>query len=165
VQRHNDPLVCFAEEGFAGSMATVAPGKYLVNIVPALKYIPEWMPGAEFHRVAKKVRDDLDRLREEPYQATVGMMVSRSFLDSFHTRFSIRNTQERCIAPTSFISETLGRHRQRPDFEFQARIAKQTATMVFGGMLYSISSAILKFELTTSRIETKLFLRQLYLHL
>lgn len=70
VQRQNDPLVSFAEQGFTEITGSAGPGKYLVNIIAPLKYIPEWMPGAGFKQEAKMIRKRLDRLMEEPYEAT-----------------------------------------------------------------------------------------------
>ncbi|KAJ3573940.1 hypothetical protein NP233_g2114 [Leucocoprinus birnbaumii] len=117
VQRKHDPLVRFAEETFAESNATAAPGKYLVNVVPSLKHVPEWMPGAHFKQVAKDVRASLIKLRDEPFNATVKMM-----------------SKEQGTAPMCFIAETLERHRQDSEYETQALYTKQTAAMVFGAV-------------------------------
>jgi hypothetical protein len=75
VQRQNDPLVKHAEQGFNGVTDSVTQGKYLVELIPQLKYIPEWVPGAGFKKHAKALRELLDRLLREPYQSTLSAMV------------------------------------------------------------------------------------------
>lgn len=83
VQRINDPLVEFAESVFAAITSAGAPGKYLVNLVPPLKYVPEWMPGAGFKKYARVVREQVYKLMEEPYQATLKNMVWLQYLFHF----------------------------------------------------------------------------------
>jgi hypothetical protein len=75
VQRRHDPFIQLAEDALAGAGAAGAPGRFLVNIIPWLKHVPEWMPGAGFKQVAKEIKKKMDRLEEEPYQATLKMMV------------------------------------------------------------------------------------------
>ncbi|KAF5360606.1 hypothetical protein D9756_005151 [Leucocoprinus leucothites] len=128
IQRKRDPLVRFSEETFAVSAATAAPGNFLVNVIPSLKHVPEWMPGAGFKQVAKKARADLLKLAEEPFEATVKMM-------------------EEGTAPVCFIAETLERHRHSPDYETQAIYAKQTAAMVFGAVSETTVAALNTFIL------------------
>jgi hypothetical protein len=53
----------------------VSTGKYLVNVVPILKYIPEWMPGATFKRVAREIRAELDHIIEMPFENVLKDMV------------------------------------------------------------------------------------------
>jgi hypothetical protein len=45
-------------------MVTAArPGKYLVDLIPALKYVPEWVPGAQdFKSTAREGRAMTDEL-------------------------------------------------------------------------------------------------------
>lgn len=75
VERTNDPSVndminCFRDLIEAGSI-----DNHLVNILPFLKYIPEWMPGAGFKSDARKIRAELDRLLDEPYNKVLKNMV------------------------------------------------------------------------------------------
>jgi len=48
----DDPYVRIAEKGMEASEGML-PG-YLVNAFPLLKHIPEWLPGAQFKRDAKR---------------------------------------------------------------------------------------------------------------
>jgi len=75
VQRQRDPLILFAEKALGGSAAAASPGRFFVNIIPWLRYIPDWMPGAGFKRLGKEIMKDLVQLREEPYQDALRLIV------------------------------------------------------------------------------------------
>lgn len=45
----------------------LAPGKWLVDLVPVLRYLPEWFPGAGFHKLAKTWRASLGHLLNDPF--------------------------------------------------------------------------------------------------
>lgn len=79
-QRTNDPLVHFADSVFTDLLFAGAPGSYLVNLVPSLKYVPEWVPGAGFKKVARKMREQIHKLMEEPYRATLKDIVWARFI-------------------------------------------------------------------------------------
>ena len=53
----------------------VSTGKYLVNIIPILKYVPEWMPGATFKRVAREMRVKLNYIMDMPFEKVLKDMV------------------------------------------------------------------------------------------
>ncbi|KAJ3568619.1 hypothetical protein NP233_g5596 [Leucocoprinus birnbaumii] len=128
IQRKRDPLVRFSEETFAQSTATAAPGRFLVNIIPALRHVPDWMPGASFKQMAKSLRADLIKILDEPFNATVKMM-------------------ENGTAPACFIANTLEKHRDDPDYEAQALYAKQTAGMIFAAVSETTVTALNTFVL------------------
>ncbi|EMD33937.1 hypothetical protein CERSUDRAFT_141279 [Gelatoporia subvermispora B] len=68
VQPKDDPLKHIAEE--ANRVASVAAnaGVYLVDVLPVLKHIPSWMPGAKFKREAEYFRKWADALLRAPYE-------------------------------------------------------------------------------------------------
>ncbi|KAJ5670969.1 hypothetical protein N7507_000096 [Penicillium longicatenatum] len=43
------------------------PGTWLVDIIPALKYLPAWFPGAGFKRTAQEWRKTLEEVAKRPY--------------------------------------------------------------------------------------------------
>ncbi|KAJ3567141.1 hypothetical protein NP233_g6559 [Leucocoprinus birnbaumii] len=112
VQRRNDPLVNSSEEIFAVMSSAASPGKYFVNIVPFLQYIPDWMPGAGFKQVAKEIRKEVQKLTVEPFNASLQM----------------------ATAPACFITETMQRLSRKGEYELQSVYTKQTAAMVFGAV-------------------------------
>ncbi|EKM54990.1 uncharacterized protein PHACADRAFT_119876 [Phanerochaete carnosa HHB-10118-sp] len=67
VADRDDPYVDTAEHAVGAVVATCSPGSYLVNIMPFLKHIPEWFPGAKFQRDAKVWRKYVTELRDKPF--------------------------------------------------------------------------------------------------
>ncbi|KAJ7078025.1 cytochrome P450 [Mycena belliarum] len=54
-----DPLLREFETAADNFASTTTPGAYLVDIIPSLKYWPEWLPGGGFHATAKIMRKQL----------------------------------------------------------------------------------------------------------
>ncbi|KAJ7235506.1 cytochrome P450 [Mycena rebaudengoi] len=52
-QANNDPYVALAEKTMASVSTGTVPGKFVVDALPFLKYVPEWFPGAGFKNQAK----------------------------------------------------------------------------------------------------------------
>ena len=48
VHPYNDPYIKLAEEAVGAAAELSIPGAFLVDIIPILKYVPEWFPGARF---------------------------------------------------------------------------------------------------------------------
>lgn len=72
----NDPWIHLAEEAMLASAAAAIPGKYLVDVLPWLKYVPEWFPGAGFKRQAREWRELWTRFRVAPFLAAEENIVS-----------------------------------------------------------------------------------------
>ena len=78
VQPHNDPYIKVAEEAVAAVTELLIPGAFLVDIIPILKYVPEWFPGAKFHSKAAVMREHAGRIRNTTFVATEEIMVCDS---------------------------------------------------------------------------------------
>ncbi|KXN81510.1 O-methylsterigmatocystin oxidoreductase [Leucoagaricus sp. SymC.cos] len=128
VQRKHDPFVKKSADAFAIAFAAASPGKYLVNVFPILKYVPEWLPGAEFKRWAPLALATLLEVMNDPFNQT-------------------RKDMEDGMAPGSFVSESLESHRDKPDFEKNERYIKQTASQVFGAAAETTNGSIMTFIL------------------
>ncbi|KAJ7033129.1 cytochrome P450 [Mycena alexandri] len=65
-----DPLglVKIAEDAMEGFSIASDPGRWWVDYFPALKYLPSWLPGVSFQRKAQRMRADLDKLFDVPFQ-------------------------------------------------------------------------------------------------
>ncbi|KAI0631045.1 O-methylsterigmatocystin oxidoreductase [Trametes polyzona] len=70
-EHEEDPYVSLAERGTAIFSRVVVPGQYLVELVPALRHVPAWLPGAGFKRDAARWAHDVDRVRNGPYDASL----------------------------------------------------------------------------------------------
>ena len=82
IHPHNDPYIKIAEEAVAATAELLIPGAFLVDVIPILKYVPEWFPGAKFQSKAAIMREHAARIRNTTFTATEGLMVcdSSSFL-------------------------------------------------------------------------------------
>lgn len=76
MQRFNDPWIHLAEMTVHTTTEAAVVGRYLVDIIPALKYIPEWVPGARFQKIGKEGRRIVDNFFSQLYDAAVQEIVS-----------------------------------------------------------------------------------------
>ncbi|KAJ7923835.1 cytochrome P450 [Mycena leptocephala] len=56
----SDPFLKMFETTGNNFMMSTTPGAFLVDIIPVLRYWPEWMPGGGFHTTAKKWSKQMD---------------------------------------------------------------------------------------------------------
>ena len=78
VRPYNDPYIKIAEEALGAIAELLIPGAFLVDIIPFLKYVPEWFPGARFQRKAAMMRKHAEIIRNTTFAATEKLMVCNS---------------------------------------------------------------------------------------
>ncbi|KAJ8086075.1 hypothetical protein PM082_004894 [Marasmius tenuissimus] len=59
------------------------PGRWLVNFIPLLKYVPHWLPGAGFQRWAKQAKGLFLEMVREPFIEVRKNMVTGNLSQSF----------------------------------------------------------------------------------
>ena len=81
IHPYNDPHVKIVEEAVRSGIELLTPGAFLVDIIPILKYVPEWFPGAKFQSKAAMMRRHAAKMRNTMFAATEELMacVSSSF--------------------------------------------------------------------------------------
>ena len=77
VEPENDPYIQVAEESQNGITAAAIPGAFLVDSMPILKYVPEWMPGAGFQKKARIWREAGQIMIEKSFAAAKDRIVSQ----------------------------------------------------------------------------------------
>ena len=75
VRPYNDPNIAIAEESLVALAEIAVTGAFLVDILPILKYVPDWFPGANFHRKAAIMRKQSENMRNGPFAETKKLMV------------------------------------------------------------------------------------------
>jgi hypothetical protein len=75
VRPYNDPYIKIAEEALGAIGELLIPGAFLVDIIPVLKYVPEWFPGAKFQSKAAMMRKHAAIMRDTTFAATEELMV------------------------------------------------------------------------------------------
>ncbi|KAF8883978.1 cytochrome P450 [Infundibulicybe gibba] len=68
VKEENDPYIKVVEASLDGINEAGVPGVFLVDFIPMLKYVPEWMPGAGFKKKAARWKDANYRMTEMPWK-------------------------------------------------------------------------------------------------
>ncbi|EGN98959.1 hypothetical protein SERLA73DRAFT_181707 [Serpula lacrymans var. lacrymans S7.3] len=98
VQDGIDPLVELADKALEQLSETAAPGAYLVDIIPILKYIPEWFPGAGFQKTAKRYAKTLQDAADQAHNYAKTQIASGIAPNSFTSRLfegcSLTETEE-----------------------------------------------------------------------
>ncbi|KAG6872554.1 hypothetical protein C0995_008898 [Termitomyces sp. Mi166 len=120
IQPKDDPYVQTAAKGVRPLFQAAIPGAYLVDSVPILKYVPDWMPFADFKRKAKDWRKLALDMIDIPYEAAK------------------RNIENGDTTP-SFMLRSLQNMDESRDIKMQENIIKSTA----GTMYTAIASCIL----------------------
>ncbi|KAF9044304.1 cytochrome P450 [Panaeolus papilionaceus] len=70
----NSVYVTVAEKALNTLSLVAIPGSFLVDIIPALKYVPQWFPGAEFKRKAARWRKELNKFINLPFNHVKELM-------------------------------------------------------------------------------------------
>ncbi|KDR68214.1 hypothetical protein GALMADRAFT_105117 [Galerina marginata CBS 339.88] len=85
VSSSSDEYLLLAEEymGLLSNEIASGTGLWLVDMVPALKYLPSWFPGAGFKRKAAVWKPMLDAFVDRPYENSKARWKSNSILPSF----------------------------------------------------------------------------------
>ncbi|KZP02374.1 cytochrome P450, partial [Athelia psychrophila] len=86
VQPVNDPYVATAEAAFASVTIATLPGAFMVDMMPILKHVPAWMPGAGFQRKAQAWHKLSDAVLEVPFATMKKAMAAGTARPSFCSR-------------------------------------------------------------------------------
>ncbi|KAH9917085.1 cytochrome P450 monooxygenase [Fomitopsis serialis] len=68
VTSDDDEYLHYAEAALKGTTEVASPGAAIVDILPFLRHIPSWMPGAGFKREAAKVKVSIEEAHVKPYE-------------------------------------------------------------------------------------------------
>ncbi|KAJ3501763.1 hypothetical protein NMY22_g18812 [Coprinellus aureogranulatus] len=71
IQPKHDPLVEMVDSLVIILPEHAIPGKWFVEVLPALKYVPSWFPGARFKRFAKSVQWVATKFKMDPYEKAI----------------------------------------------------------------------------------------------
>ena len=82
VQESNDPYISVAEDVLDGLARAGVPGTFLVDLVPILKYVPSWFPGASFQKKAAHWREVNHIMAEKPFHHVKEQLVQVHFFMS-----------------------------------------------------------------------------------
>lgn len=75
VKGFDDPYIANVEESIKGFNMAGIPGSFLVDLIPALKYVPNWFPGAGFKKKAAHWAQVNHNVAEIPFNHVAQQMV------------------------------------------------------------------------------------------
>lgn len=67
LKSRQDTLLLNTERVLGLAAYAALPGHWLANIFPALRHLPEWLPGCAFQKFAREARELVDRMLDEGY--------------------------------------------------------------------------------------------------
>ncbi|TFY83648.1 hypothetical protein EWM64_g367 [Hericium alpestre] len=83
IEEKDDHFVHIAQVMMDDFSKLTEPGAFLVDTIPILRYLPEWFPGAGFHRLAKEYSVNLQAVVNEPFNWTKKQIAAGSAKPSF----------------------------------------------------------------------------------
>ncbi|KAI0267111.1 cytochrome P450 [Gloeopeniophorella convolvens] len=78
----SDPIIQLVDAGMKNFFKITKPGAFLVDLIPVLRYLPSWLPGAGFKKTALEMRDVNVSVAEVPFQWTTDEMAKGTALPS-----------------------------------------------------------------------------------
>ena len=74
-EQGQDPFIQLAETAVKSISAAASFGAFFVDVIPSLKYIPEYIPGAGFQKKARIWRKIQEDFKEIPYSSSIEAIV------------------------------------------------------------------------------------------
>ncbi|KIJ43303.1 hypothetical protein M422DRAFT_253505 [Sphaerobolus stellatus SS14] len=109
-----DPYLEVAERLLFAITEASAPGAFLVDVLPFLRYVPAWVPGTRFQRKARVWKQYANDVLEVPYRTIKDAMVT--------------GTAEQCYVRSSLENTTLDKGHLNPQDE---ETIKHTAAVLY----------------------------------
>ncbi|KAF8880679.1 cytochrome P450 [Infundibulicybe gibba] len=128
VEDTNDPYTTIAEEVFAGLAEAGVAGTFLVDLIPILKYVPAWMPGAGFKRKAAHWRSLIHKMADKPWDA-------------------VQENIRRGGAPASLAATMIDNLPNGERWAEEEEVAKSTAAVTYAGGADTTVSSVQTFFL------------------
>ncbi|KAF8840878.1 cytochrome P450 [Paxillus ammoniavirescens] len=110
IQANEDPFVELADRAMANVSLVTNPGAFLVDLIPALRRLPEWFPGTSFLRDAKRYRQLAMETVTRPHQYVLEQMAAGTVKSSFSSALLEEGVspEEEDIAMWTAINTYLG---------------------------------------------------------
>ena len=132
VQPYNDPYVKIVEEALVALSAFLTPSAFLVDIIPILKYFPEWFPGAKFQSKVAALRKHAEMMRNTTFEATEKLMVCDSSHSYLKLKIRICSQSSGDYDP-SFVTEVLKEIQYSDTPDQDINLLKDVAVVAYAG--------------------------------
>jgi len=134
IKRTNDPNVELAEYALSTMNAALLPANFMVNIIPALMYVPEFFPGGSFKKQAREWKKIQEEMLNVPFKKVVDDMVISVifflyFANMLKVNFLVKKSGK---GKASFTVSALQELEGNVSSE-STQMIKESAGMVFAG--------------------------------
>ncbi|KAF8989893.1 cytochrome P450 [Cyathus striatus] len=86
IKNEHEPIVVLAKKVMESASDLTVPTRYIVNSIPILRFIPSWIPGADFKRIACMYSENIHGFMNTTYSRFQKQMESGNVRDSFVLR-------------------------------------------------------------------------------
>ncbi|TCD61890.1 hypothetical protein EIP91_007794 [Steccherinum ochraceum] len=86
--------VALAEGGMASIRQMLVPGAFLAELIPALRYIPAWLPGGSARKFAQTHKKAVIRMRDQPFYEVVDAINAGSSVPSIASSLVMHMQEE-----------------------------------------------------------------------
>jgi hypothetical protein len=135
VRPYDDPLIAIAEQAVEALSELLIGGAFLVDVLPILKYVPHWFPGAKFQKQATMMQTWAKKSRNATFAATkkIDGIYSIAISGLFSDSLIITPVQEHGDYDPSLVSEALSQiqHADNPTQEID--VLKDVAAQAYMG--------------------------------
>ncbi|THV00608.1 cytochrome P450 [Dendrothele bispora CBS 962.96] len=104
VEKNNDPFVVLAEKCMDNFSTATTYGAFLVDVIPALRFIPEWLPGGGFKRIAREYGMNLHATVEMPWNYVKKEMAAGKARSSFTSQLLTSAEEDEELVKTTAFS-------------------------------------------------------------
>ncbi|KAF8314234.1 cytochrome P450 [Clavulina sp. PMI_390] len=92
--KDDDPILLNALEATEVASASIVPGKHIVNLLPSLQHLPDWVPFQNWRTEARMSRKVLDPLSEMPWRRFLANNAEGATNESFAQRILSEQTSD-----------------------------------------------------------------------
>lgn len=130
-----DTTINIATEAVKGLAGAANFSAFLVNSIPALKYVPSWFPGAGWKKQAQIWRDWTLKMRDVPFEKSLQQLVGTFHLPRALDRseFSPAMVKAEGTATPSLVTTSVSSIDESQDREEQLTLIRDTAGNFFVG--------------------------------
>jgi len=125
----DDPLLKAVTEATFELTAAMIPGKFLVDMIPILRYLPDWFPGTGFKAFAKGIRDKYQMSVDGPMEYVKDAMKSGEVYSS------------------SVTSDCLSRLEDHGETSFSEEVVRDVSGIMFAGAAETTKTVLQAFFL------------------
>ena len=136
VQESDDPYISAAEEAMEGFSAAGIPGTFWVDLIPILKYVPSWFPGAGFQKQAARWKKANHTMAETPFNYVKEQLVQVLFFFEKCMTLTIITLQKKGTVTPSVAASLIERlpDENDPRRPMEESVAKNVAFVAYAGM-------------------------------